>query len=130
MAWYERKEISLEEGYNYAMGQFADDEHIPEWIVKQYLKEAQSVYNSLGSYRGFATFELPMILKKSRRRNRDMINAMETLKRATPLKVWMNNILYRPPDKTHKTLRYNQIKQSFNRYQSPELSDTVACNIK
>lgn len=110
MAWYEEEEITFEDARK-SVKSSLKEEIIPTWIVEQCLQDEYNQYNSFGSYRGFYTFVLPSILKVARRKNR----ALQTLRRATPLKVWMNHILYRPPNESQKSLRYEEVKVNFNK---------------
>ena len=99
MAQYVEQEISFEEAEKTIMNSFHDKEKMSKWIVKQCLQDEYKPYNSFGSYRGFYTFVVPGVMKTARRRNEIAKRklAMQTLRRATPLRVWMNHILYRPP---------------------------------
>lgn len=109
MAWYEAREITFEDARKSVKSSLKEE--IPTWIVEQCLQDEYKQYDSFGSYRGFYTFVLPSILKVARRKNR----ALQTLRRATPLKVWMNHILYRPTNESQKSLRYEEVKANFNK---------------
>ena len=72
------------------------------------IKDEYKKYNGFGSYRGFySSSTLSTIMKDIRNKNR----ALQTLSR--PLKIWMNTILYRPPDKYNNSLRYEEVKANF-----------------
>ena len=109
MAWYEEQEITFEDARKSVKNSLKEE--IPTWIVEQCLQDEYNQYNSFGSYRGFYSSVLPSILKVARRKNR----ALQTLRRATPLKVWMNHILYRPTNESQKSLRYEEVKANFNK---------------
>tara|TARA_B100000795_G_scaffold145210_1_gene108706 strand:- start:83 stop:424 length:342 start_codon:yes stop_codon:yes gene_type:complete len=104
---YESEEISFETGLKLIMSLNKD---ISEQIVRKCLKDEYNQYNSLGSYRGFATFILPAVKKAAMKEKK----ALQTLRRATPLIAWMNDILYRPP-RNNKSLRYEELNSNFNK---------------
>ena len=127
MAWYEEQEVFKEKAVKIAIETFNKEERMSEWIVKKCLHDEYKQYNSFGSYRGFYTFILPSVLKVARRKNEIAKRklALQTLRRAIPLKVWMNSILYRPPTlkqqttttttqkSSQKSLRYEKVKANF-----------------
>jgi len=108
MAWYEEQDISFDYVEKIVNKNINKEEKIPEWIVQACLKDEYKKYNGFGSYRGFySSSTLSTIMKDIRNKNR----ALQTLSR--PLKIWMNTILYRPPDKYNNSLRYEEVKANF-----------------
>jgi hypothetical protein len=91
--------------------------------LEECLQDEYKQYDSFGSHRGFYTFVLPALVKEARKKNKiARKKALQTLRRATPLIVWMNHILYRPPSikkeetttsPRQKSLRYEKIKANF-----------------
>lgn len=118
MAWYEEQEISFEDARK-SVKNSLKNEKISDWILEQCLQDEYKQYNSFGSYRGFYTFVEPSILKVARRKNEIARRklALQTLRRAIPLKVWINSILYRPPSKNNHATRYEKIKANFEAHQ-------------
>lgn len=117
MAWYQEQGITFKEAEKTIMDSFHDKEKMSKWIVKQCLQDEYDTYNSFGSYRGFYTLVAPGVMKTAKRRN-DIAKrkrAIQTLRRATPLIVWMNHILYKPPTNqtNRKSLRYKEIKEHY-----------------
>ena len=81
-------------------------------IDKQYKK-----YNGFGSLRGYATFTRNTLMlninKDIQQKKRQL--SIQKIKSSRILTIWINNILYRPPDNNGKNagLRYSTVKKSF-----------------
>ena len=123
MYWYEETEISFEDARRSIKSKFKEEDKMSYWVLEECLQDEYKQYDSFGSHRGFYTFVLPAVVKEARKKNEfARKKALQTLRRATPLIVWMNHILYRPPSikkvettttSRQKSLRYEKIKANF-----------------
>ena len=125
MAWYEETEISFEDARRSIKSKFKEEDKMSYWVLEECLQDEYKQYDGMvwswGS--GFYTFILPAVVKEARKKNEfARKKALQTLRRATPLIVWMNHILYRPPSikkkettttSRQKSLRYEKIKANF-----------------
>ena len=96
-------------------------------FAKRHLKDLSSIdknidveynkYNGFGSMRGYSIFtrnSLIVDIKKEIEQKKIEL-AIELIKKKSNILVWMNNILYRPPDEDGKNegVRYIDVKKSF-----------------
>ena len=77
--------------------------------TKEYKK-----YNNFGSYRGYSTFTRHSIKKRITIHLKKRRRAMIWLRQSKKFNNWMNHVLYRPPEKNKKILRYVSVKKSFH----------------
>ena len=71
-----------------------------------------------GSFRGYATFVRKDILNNIVSTLKKRGNAIKKLNNSNILSIWINDILYRPPNKNKSTgLRYVDVKNTFEKNQ-------------
>jgi len=71
-------------------------------------------YNNFGSYRGYSIFTRHSIKKRITIHLKKRRRAMIWLRQSNKFNNWMNHVLYRPPEKNKKILRYVSVKKSFH----------------
>ena len=72
-----------------------------------------------GSFRGYATFTRKEIINEIISTLNKRKIAKETLSKSRILSMWINDRLYRPPTENNlQGLRYNSVKQNYQKYQT------------
>lgn len=131
MAWYEQDEPSYDEVFDVVNKKLNKTTTINidgkyDEILKQSINIEYAKYNSFGSWRGFYTFTLSSIMKIVREKLLEEIKkkmARRTIANSTIMKVWVNHILYRLPDKEtgeKRGLRVNRYEDHFNKLQQQQ----------
>ena len=131
MAWYEQTQPSHDEVFdvvnknlNKTITINIDGKY--DEILKQSIDTEYSKYNSFGSWRGFYTFTLSNIMKIVREKLLEEIKkkvARRTIANSTIMKLWVNHILYRLPDKEtgeKRGLRVDKCEHHFNKLQQQQ----------
>jgi glycosylphosphatidylinositol transamidase (GPIT) subunit GPI8 len=86
-------------------------------IIDKNIDNEYKKYNGFGSLRGYATFTRNTLMlninKDIEQKKRQL--SIQKIKSSSILTIWINNILYRPPDNNGKYagLRYSNVKKSF-----------------
>ena len=123
--WYQRNTITKEYVHNDMKNTFILHHQRPSFLkIKEILKIIDKnidieykKYNGFGSLRGYATFTRNTLIlninKDIQQKKRQL--AIQKIKSSRILTIWINNILYRPPDNNGKYagLRYSTVKKSF-----------------
>lgn len=81
------------------------------------------IYNGIGSMRRYATYGRNNLILDIKRYidNKNRSLALEIIKNKSNMLIWMNSILYRPPNVDESILRYSTVKKSFEN----QVSSTV-----
>jgi hypothetical protein len=131
MAWYEHTEPSYDEVFDVVNKNLNKTTTINidgkyDEILKQSIDIEYAKYNSFGSWRGFYTFTLSSIMKIVREKLLEEIKkkvARRTIANSTIMKLWVNHILYRLPDKEtgeKRGVRVDKCEDHFNKLQQQQ----------
>ena len=71
-----------------------------------------------GSFRGYASFTRKEIINEIVSTLKKRKTAIETLNNSTILSNWINYKLYHPPIDNSRGLRYDSVKQNFQKHQN------------
>lgn len=131
MAWYEQAEPSYDQVFD-VVNKILNKTTIInidgkyDEILKQSIDIEYAKYNSFGSWRGFYTFTLSSIMKLVREKLLEEIKkkmARRKIANSTIMKLWVNHILYRLPDKEtgeKRGLRVDKCEDNFNKLQKQQ----------
>ena len=115
MAEYENHGPSKEDAIKDAKKTFKNKK-VPDFVIEKNVQFEINRYGGLGSFRGYCTYTRKSIENNI---NKDMLIIEEKIKiieQNMYFQMWMNHILYRCPDKSHKfkVLRYEDASKDFN----------------